>query len=135
MRSWLQRVEGAVLLLGIMVVGSLALWVGVPLGWLWDGRVQGLTGSLGAGLGVAAGVALGALGGLELSVREHFAGFRSHSAVLSGACAILVGVPLAVFTSVPQVVILVAGVLTFGVALWRFRAAFKKRSGGLGFRA
>lgn len=84
---------------------------------------------------LAAGVTLGALGGLELAVREHFAGFRSHSAVLSGACAVLVGVPLAVFTSVPQVAILVAGVLTFGVALWRFRAAFKKRSGGLGFRA
>ena len=43
---------------------------------------------------LAAGVLLGALGGLELSVREHFAGFRSHSAILAGACTVLVAVPL-----------------------------------------
>lgn len=67
MRSWLQRVEGAVLVLGIMVVGSLALWVGVPLGWLWvAGRVQGLTGSIGAGLAVAAG---GTIASVALLIR------------------------------------------------------------------
>ncbi len=84
---------------------------------------------------LAAGVALGALGGLELSVREHLAGFRSHSAVLAGACAVLVGAPLAIATDVPQPAILAIGLLTFALGVWRFRAAFKKRSGGLGFRA
>jgi len=47
---------------------------------------------------LAAGVLLGALGGLELSVREHFAGFRSHSAILAGACTVLVAVPLYLVT-------------------------------------
>jgi hypothetical protein len=84
---------------------------------------------------LACGVLLGCLAGLELSVREHFTGFRSHSAILAGACALLVCVPLAVFTPVPQEVILVTGVLTFGGALWAFRAAFRRRSGGLSFRA
>ncbi|MGZ4268757.1 MAG: hypothetical protein ACXVFN_06215 [Solirubrobacteraceae bacterium] len=84
---------------------------------------------------LAAGVILGGLAGLELSVREHFAGFRSHTAILAGACAVLVAIPLYIFTAVPQLVILAAGVLTFAVAVALFRRTFKKRSGGLGFRA
>jgi uncharacterized membrane protein YbhN (UPF0104 family) len=43
--------ESAILLLSIMLLGSLALWVGVPLGWLWAGsRIQAETGSLGLAL-------------------------------------------------------------------------------------
>lgn len=84
---------------------------------------------------LACGVALGGLAGLELAVREHFTGFRSHSAVLAGVCAIVVCVPLYVFTPVPQEAILGTGVVTFGVALWAFRGAFRRRSGGLSFRA
>ncbi|MEA2274123.1 MAG: hypothetical protein QOI98_2831 [Solirubrobacteraceae bacterium] len=47
-----------------MFTGSLGLWVGIPLGWLWiGGRIQGATGSLGAAValalvGVVASVAL-----------------------------------------------------------------------------
>src|SRR5918999_6512838 len=33
----------------------------------------------------AAGLALGALGGAELALREHLAGYRSHSTLLAGA--------------------------------------------------
>ena len=37
----------------IMIVGSLVLWVGTPLLWLWVGsQIQGSTSSLGAALGV-----------------------------------------------------------------------------------
>jgi hypothetical protein len=50
---------------------------------------------------LALGFALGALGGLDTAVREHFAGFRSHTLVLAAfpavvACALLVlaGAPL-----------------------------------------
>jgi len=43
--------ESAVLLVVIMVMGSLALWVGVPLGCLWIGsRIQAETGSIGLAL-------------------------------------------------------------------------------------
>ncbi len=43
---------GAVLVVLIMVIGSLVLWVGTPLLWLWVGsQVQGATASLGAALG------------------------------------------------------------------------------------
>jgi MFS family permease len=41
-----------VILLMLMFLGSLGLWVGLPLAWLWiGGRVQGATGSLGAAIG------------------------------------------------------------------------------------
>jgi hypothetical protein len=44
---------GAVLVVLIMIVGSLVLWVGTPLLWLWVGsQIQGDTSSLGAALGV-----------------------------------------------------------------------------------
>ncbi len=33
---------------------------------------------------VGVGVALAALAGLELSIREHFAGYRSHTLLLAG---------------------------------------------------
>lgn len=36
------------------------------------------------------GLALGSLAGLELSIREHFAGYRSHTMLLAGAAGIAV---------------------------------------------
>jgi hypothetical protein len=44
----------ALLLLAIMFLGSLGLWIGVPLGWLWiAAQIQAATNSLGAGIGAA----------------------------------------------------------------------------------
>jgi hypothetical protein len=52
MRSALRAGTGAVLVVLIMFIGSLVLWVGTPLLWLWVGsQVQGATTSLGAALG------------------------------------------------------------------------------------
>jgi hypothetical protein len=52
MLQLLRTGTGAVLVVLIMVVGSLVLWVGTPLLWLWIGsQVQGSTSSLGAALG------------------------------------------------------------------------------------
>jgi hypothetical protein len=56
MRDFLRAGWSALLLLAMMALGGLALWIGVPLGWLYVGSlVQGETGSLGAALGVMAG--------------------------------------------------------------------------------
>jgi hypothetical protein len=42
------------LLLAIEAPGSLVMWAGIPLAWLWiGGRVYSLTGSLGADVGIA----------------------------------------------------------------------------------
>lgn len=52
-RSLLQVGGSALLLLAIMFIGSLVLWVGVPVGWLYVGsQVQAATDSLGAALAV-----------------------------------------------------------------------------------
>ncbi len=52
MRAVLRTGAGAVLVLLIMFVGSLGLWIGTPLVWLWIGsQIQGSTDSVGAALG------------------------------------------------------------------------------------
>jgi hypothetical protein len=81
------------------------------------------------------GVALVSLAGLELALREHFAGYRSHSTLLGAAAAIAVAAPLYLLTAIPQIVLLVLAVAVFGVVHMLARNAFRKRSGGLGFRA
>jgi hypothetical protein len=54
------------LLLALMFVGSLGLWVGAPLLWLWiGGKVQGATGSVGAAVGV---IMLGFVASVVLAV-------------------------------------------------------------------
>jgi hypothetical protein len=83
---------------------------------------------------IAVGLGLGSLAGLELSVREHFAGYRSHTLVLSAA----VGVPLFgllfVATKAPIPICIAAGAGAFGGSAWLFTQAFRRRSGGAPFR-
>ena len=88
-----------------------------------------------SGLLLACGVALASLAGLELSIREHFAGYRSHTTVLAGAAAVLSAVPLFFFTGLPQPVLLGVAVVVFAAAVVLLRRAFRARSGGVGFRA
>src|SRR4051812_13912431 len=86
------------------------------------------------GVLLAGGFTLVTLAAGELAVREHFAGYRSHSSLLAGICAILVAIPFWLLP-VPQELVLAAGVLAFVAALLGFRRAFMRRSGGVGFRA
>jgi len=52
MQQVLRTGTGAVLVLLIMFIGSLVLWVGTPLLWLWVGsQIEGHTESLGAAIG------------------------------------------------------------------------------------
>jgi hypothetical protein len=86
---------------------------------------------------IGAGIVLGSLAGLELSVREHFAGYRSHSTVLAGALAVLVigaGFFLLPDGWQPPSLGLLVGAVIFAAAFYAFREAFKRRSGGAGFR-
>jgi hypothetical protein len=54
MRQVLMTGAGAVLVVAIMVIGSIVLWAGTPLAWLWIGsQIQGATQSIGAALAVA----------------------------------------------------------------------------------
>jgi hypothetical protein len=54
MQELLRTGASAVLVVLIMFIGSLGLWVGTPLLWLWIGsQIQGATSSLGAAIGAS----------------------------------------------------------------------------------
>ena len=79
----------------------------------------------GENLVLAFGVVLGALGGLDTSAREHFAGYRSHTLVLAGIPAVLLAA-LTAFAKAPLYVVVAVLVLVFagaGLALRRAWAA------------
>jgi hypothetical protein len=83
---------------------------------------------------LACGVGLVSIASLELSLREHFAGYRSHSSLLAGVAAVLVDVPLFFLTDLPQEVLLVLGVAVFAGSFAWLRRAFRRRA-GVAFRA
>jgi hypothetical protein len=83
---------------------------------------------------VAVGLGLGSLAGLELSIREHFAAFRSHTLVLSAAVGVPVFGALFVATKLSPAICVAAGLVAFGGAAWLFASAFRRRSGGALFR-
>ena len=54
MHERLRAGRAALLVVLIMFIGSLVLWIGTPLLWLWIGsQIQGATTSLGTALGVS----------------------------------------------------------------------------------
>jgi hypothetical protein len=84
---------------------------------------------------IATGLSLGMLAGLELSIREHFAGYKSHTSVLAGVLAVVVlGLGFFLFPGWPPAIKLALGATAFAAGFYLFREAFKRRSGGLGFR-
>jgi lysylphosphatidylglycerol synthetase-like protein (DUF2156 family) len=114
-----------------------APWGSVPLAELTilAGIVMlviGILGGGGAALGV--GVALAGLGGMEVAIREHLAGYRSHTTLLAGA--VFVFVVAALFYGAGQVlaVALAVGALAFALAFLALRRAFRRASGGLSFK-
>jgi lysylphosphatidylglycerol synthetase-like protein (DUF2156 family) len=83
---------------------------------------------------IGVGVALAGLGGLEVAIREHFAGYRSHTSLLAGAAFVLVtGL---VFYAAHQIlaVALAIGAAAFAIVFYLARRAFQRASGGLSYR-
>jgi hypothetical protein len=97
------------------------------------------SGSVRGTLMIGVGIALAALGGLELAIREHFAGYRSHSALLALASAVFAGALVGglaalAFGSVVAAIPVAAGALAFLPAFLVLRKAFRRASGGFTFR-
>lgn len=84
---------------------------------------------------IGVGVVLAALGGLEVSAREHFAGYRSHTTLLAGTVFVLVTGSLFYLAGLILAVCLAAGAATFLASFYALRRAFQKASGGLSFKA
>lgn len=94
-----------------------------------------LGGSRGAVM-IAAGLALGSIGGLEVSIREHFGGYRSHTVVLAGVPALIV-LGLLFYLApagLPQLARLAIAIAVFAIAAMLLVRAFSNRSGGDRFR-
>jgi hypothetical protein len=115
---------------GSFPLSELVILVGIGL-MTWGLLTWNSDGNLRFG----AGLALASLGGLELSLREHLAGYRSHSSLLAGAAAVIV-VSLLALGPGPHVTwaLLAIAVAVFGLAFYGLRELFKRRSGGVGFR-
>jgi hypothetical protein len=84
---------------------------------------------------LAAGLAVASIAGLELAIREHVTGFRSHTTLLAGATAIVtilvLGLGLGLNTLGP---LMIAAAAAFAGTFYALRQLFKRRSGGVAFR-
>ncbi len=115
---------GAFPLTELVTLGGIILMVWGFLSGPEDGRAR-----------IAGGLAIASLGGLELAIREHVTGYRSHTTMLAAATGIIVIVALGLGAGVGFLpVLLAAGLAAFGASFYWLRGLFKRRSGGLSFR-
>jgi hypothetical protein len=118
------------------------IWAPLPIteGLILVGLVLAAVGLFSKSVGlVLGGLALVLISSLELAVREHLAGYRSHtsliSAVVALACAAGLGLLLnALDVGLPQWPLLVVAALVFAGMFRVLRRAFQARSGGLSYR-
>jgi hypothetical protein len=94
--------------------------------------VIGVVGGNPTAIGV--GVALAGLGGLEVAIREHFAGYRSHTTLLAGAAFVLVTGLVFYVGGQVLAVALGFGAVAFALVFYLSRRAFQRASGGLSYR-
>jgi len=83
---------------------------------------------------IGVGVVLAGLGGLEVAVREHFAGYRSHTTLLAGAVFVVVVGALFYLAGLILAICLAVGAVAFAASFIALRRAFQRASGGLSFR-
>jgi hypothetical protein len=84
---------------------------------------------------IGVGVVLAGLGGLEVSVREHFAGYRSHTTLLAGTVFVITVAGLYYVAGLILLVCLGVGAVLFAAVFVALRGAFRRASGGLSFKA
>lgn len=83
---------------------------------------------------IGVGIALAGLGGMEVAIREHFAGYRSHTTLLAGAAFVLTtGLVFYVGNQILAVALAV-GAVAFAAVFFLARRAFQRASGGLSYR-
>jgi hypothetical protein len=110
---------------GSFPLGELVILVGLValvIGFFSHGRQGAVL--------LGAGFVLCALAGLELSIREHFAGYRSHTLLLAGAVGVAVLGGLLLFApGVATAVRIAAAAAVFAAAAWLLARTFRNRSG------
>jgi hypothetical protein len=93
-----------------------------------------VSGGESGGILVAGGIVLVSVAALELAVREHVTGYRSHTGLLAGVCGVAVAAGLR-FAGVNQIVVLAIAVVVGIFAFVALRGAFQRKAGGLTWRA
>ena len=114
-----------------------APWGDVPLAELviLAGIVALAIGAIGGHpTAIGVGVALAGLGGLEVAIREHFAGYRSHTTLLAGAAFVLTTGLIFYVGDQILAVALAIGAAVFAAVFFLARRAFQRASGGLSYR-
>lgn len=112
-------------------------WGGFPLAELLvlAGIVFLIWGAVSATpVAIAVGLGLASLGGLELSIREHFGGYRSHTVLLAAVAAVASLAALAYLTQLILGICLGVAILVFAISFVGLRRAFQRASGGYSFR-
>ena len=117
-------------------------WAPVPLteGTILIGMLLVIFGMVGGrsngALLIGSGLTLVTLATVELSLREHLAGYRSHSSLLAGCAALIAAVPVVLLVpgTAKAIVILVAAVVYF-LVFRLLRDVFRRRSGGMSWRS
>lgn len=87
------------------------------------------------GLILGFGFALVFLATVELALREHLAGYRSHSALMAGCAAAAALGLAALLTGLPRPALVAVAVIVFAVVFTVMRSIFKNRAGGMSWRA
>lgn len=83
---------------------------------------------------IAVGLGLASLGGLELSIREHFGGYRSHTVLLAAVAAVATLAVTAYLTGLILGICLGLAAIVFVAAFLALREVFRRASGGYSFR-
>jgi len=83
---------------------------------------------------IGVGVVCAGLGGLEVAIREHFAGYRSHTTLLAGAAFVLTTGLVYYVANQILAVALAIGAIAFAIVFYLARRAFQRASGGLSYR-
>jgi hypothetical protein len=76
---------------------------------------------------VVSGMVLGSLGGLDTALREHLAGYRSHTTVISALPAVMTAAAL-YFAGAPWPAVVVGAAVVFAGAFWALRRAYMRRA-------
>jgi hypothetical protein len=114
-----------------------APWGSFPLAELTilGGIVALVIGLFGAGpTAIGIGVALAGLGGMEVAIREHLAGYRSHTTLLAGFVFVLVVALLFYVADQVLAIAIPVGAVAFLLAFLGLRRVFQRASGGLSFK-
>lgn len=114
-----------------------APWGSFPLAELTilAGIAMLVIGAFGGGpTALAVGVVLAGLGGMEVAIREHLAGYRSHTTLLAGAVFVLLVAVLLYAAGLKPLFAVLLGAVAFVLAFLGLRRAFQRASGGLSFK-